>query len=72
VGLPETQNQQGRIFDETRCVHICISKVSKKRKSNNEQGGDQQKLKSKTHNRQSKTRPISVCEFLIVIFKMLY
>jgi len=28
--------------------------------------------KSKTHNRQSKTRHISVCECLIVIFKMLY
>jgi len=27
--------------------------------------------KRKTHNRQSKTKPISVCECLIVIFKML-
>ena len=40
------------------------------RKSNNEEGGDKQK-KSKTRNRQGKTRPISVCECLIVIFQML-
>jgi len=52
VGLPETKNQQGRSFDETCWVHICISKENKKRKSNNEQGGDKLKLKSKTHNRQ--------------------
>jgi len=24
VGLPETKNQQGRTFDETFWVHICI------------------------------------------------
>jgi len=52
VGLPETKNQQGRTFDETCWVHICISKESKKiMKSHNEEGGDKQK-KSKTHNRQ--------------------
>jgi len=28
--------------------------------------------KSKAHNQQWKTRPISVCECLIVMFKMLY
>jgi len=28
--------------------------------------------KSKTHNRQWKTRPISVCECLIVMIKILY
>jgi len=44
VGLPETKNQQGRTFDETGWVHICICKESKKiRKNNNEDGGDKQK-----------------------------
>ena len=42
AGLPETKNQQGRTFDETCCVHICISKHSKNRK-NNEGGDDKQK-----------------------------
>jgi len=30
VVLPETKNKKGRIFDETCCVHICVSKESKK------------------------------------------
>jgi len=41
VGLPETKNQQTRTFDETCWVHICIRK-QKNRKSNND-GGDKQK-----------------------------
>ena len=72
MGLPETENQQGTTFDEICWVHMRICTESKKiRKSNNEEGGDKQK-KNKTHNRQCKTRPISVCECVIVIFKMLY
>jgi len=46
VGLAETKNSQGRTFDETCWLHIRISKESKKsRKSNNEEGGDKQKIK---------------------------
>jgi len=30
VSLPETKNQQGRTFNETCWVHICICKESKK------------------------------------------
>jgi len=30
VGLPETENQQGKTFDETCWVHTCINKQSKK------------------------------------------
>ena len=29
VGLPETKNQQGRTFNETCWVHICIKNVKK-------------------------------------------
>jgi len=30
MGLPEIKNQQGKKFDETRRVRICICKESKK------------------------------------------
>jgi len=41
VGLPETENQQGRTFDATCWDHVCISKESKQiRKSNDDEAGD--------------------------------
>jgi len=43
MGLPETKKQQGRKFDETYRVRICICQESKNRKSNDEKGGDKQK-----------------------------
>jgi len=69
AGLPEIEDQQGRKLDETRRVRICICKESRtNRKSNGVKVATSSK--SKTHNRHWKTRPISVCECLIVIFKV--
>jgi len=36
VGLQETKNQQGKTFDETCSVHICISNESKKNWKSNQ------------------------------------
>jgi len=44
VVLPEIENQQGRKFDETCRVRICICKESKiKRNINDAKGGNKQK-----------------------------
>jgi len=45
VGLPEIKHQQlqGRKFDETFRVHICICKESKNRKINDDTDGNKQK-----------------------------
>jgi len=42
-GLTGDLKEQGRKFDDTCRVHICICKDSKNRKINDEQGGDKQK-----------------------------
>jgi len=48
-------------------------KKGRNRKSNDENGSDKQKkIKKEDQERKWKTRPISVCECLIVMFKMLY
>jgi len=45
VGLPEIKNQQqqGRKFDETCQVRICICKESKNRKINDGKDGNKEK-----------------------------
>jgi len=55
VGLPEIKNQQGRKFDKTCRVRICICKESKKIEKVMMREVVTSR-KSKTHNRQWKTR----------------
>jgi len=56
AGLTKTKNQQGRKFDETCLVCICICKGSKKIEKVMMRTVATSR-KSKTHNRQWKTRP---------------
>jgi len=43
--MPETKSQQGREFDETCRVCICICKESRKTRSNYEKGVNKQKVR---------------------------
>jgi len=70
ASLSETKNQQEGKFDMTCCVHTCICKKAKNRKSNDEKCGDKEK-KARFIIGSEKQRLISVCEFLVEIFKML-
>jgi len=51
-------------------VTLSLVKKAKNRKSSDEEGGGKQK-KQISHNQLWKTRHVSVCECLIVVFKML-
>jgi len=70
VGLAETKNQQGRKFDETCRFYTCICKERRKKEKVIMRRVATSR-KSKIRNRKWKTRAISVCECLIVIFTML-
>jgi len=57
-------NRQGRNSNEIYKVHRCIRKEGQKSRKCRwwQRWGKSRKIK--THNRESKTRPISVCECL--------
>jgi len=59
VSLPEIKNQQGRNFDETCRIRIRLCKKAKKETLMMRKVATSRKYK--THNRQRKTRHISVC-----------
>jgi len=71
VSLLEIKNQQRRKFDATCRIRICVCKETKNRKINSKKGGDKQKNQDSYSTMKNQTH-FSLCECLIVIFKVLY
>jgi len=73
VSLPETKSHQGKYL--TKHVGFIRAEAKKAKKVGKvimRKVATSREKVSKTQNRQRKTRPISVCECLSVIFKMLH